>query len=213
MIKSRLTEKNRKDIIKKTDHYYTEMLEHIHNYSGENNVGGKIRQAMGDLGENLAKFIWIKVATLYKDISKPIEPKKGEKDKKKCISKNGHLFDAHVDKHCYIEDKFLLAIESKSYLDSCYCTRASEDFRLLKLYYDPKLICIIVSVEDATKESSRKFIEDQGWIDAIFILADGKRTSSKPIWKKDFFKKLNKEKVAKLIEYIDKIFYSHLNAK
>ena len=63
---------------------------------------------MGDLGEELARVAWMEVAKLYADISKPIEPKKGEADKKKCVNKNGNTYDAHVDKHCYIEDKFVL---------------------------------------------------------------------------------------------------------
>lgn len=210
MIKTRLTEEAKRKITKNIDLYYTKTMSSISAYSGGTNVGGKIRQAMGDMGENLAKVAWIEVAKLYADISKPIEPIKGEKDKKKCVNKHGHTYDAHVDKHCYIGDKFVLAIESKSYLDSCYYMRASEDFRLLKVYDDPKLICAVISIEDATKDSSRQFIEDEGWIDATFILADGKRTSVKPIWNKRFLKKLNHEKVAKLVEYLDGIFCKHL---
>lgn len=212
MIKSRLTEEKKEEIFDKTNEYYLSMISAINEYSHENNAGGKIRQAMGNLGENLSKFIWIEISKLYKDISIPVEPKKGEDDQKECKNDKGNIYKAHVDKHCYIGDKFILAIESKSYLDSCYCLRASDDFRLLKKYFDPKLICIVVSIEDAAKESSRKFIEDEGWIDAIFILADGKRTSAKPIWKKDFFKKLNKEKVIRLFEYLDTTHCEYLNS-
>lgn len=212
-MQSKLTKKAKQEIVKRIDNYYTKSIKSILKFSNKDNVGGKIRQAMGDLGENLAKVVWLEVAKLYADISNPIEPKRGEDDIKKCISKRGYPYDAHVDKHCYIKDKFVLAIESKSYLDSCYYTRASADFRLLKEYYDPKLICIVLSIEDATKESSRLFIEDEGWIDGTFILADGKRTSAKPIWNKKFLKKLNHTKIAVLIEYIDKIFCRHLKTK
>lgn len=209
-MESRLTTNSKQETIKNIDYFYTSAIVKIQKIVGGNNVGGQIRQAMGDLGENLAKVAWMEVAKLYADISKPIEPKKGESDIKKCVNKSGSTYNAHVDKHCYINGKFVLAIEAKSYLDSCYYTRASADFRLLKEYYNPKLICVVLSIEDATKESSRKFIEDEGWIDATFILADGKRTSAKPIWDKRFYKKLNHKKVAALVKYIDRIFCDNL---
>lgn len=213
MLKSRLTDDNQKNIIKKIDSFYIKALKLVSKYSGGNNVGGKIRQSMGDLGEELAKVAWLEVAKLYADISKPIEPKKGEHDKKKCVDKNGNVYFTHVDKHCYIDDKFVLAIESKSYLDACYYARASSDFRLLKQYYDTKLICVVLSIEDAMKESSKKFIENEGWVDATFILADGKRSSAKPIWDKIFYKKLNHEKVGNLVKFLDNLFCQNLSIK
>lgn len=213
MIKSRITNETKKSIIQKIDGVYIKTIKLVSKYSGGNNVGGKIRQSMGNLGEELAKAAWIEVAKIYADISRPIEPKKGETDRKKCVNKNGNCYYAHVDEHCYIEGKFVLAIESKSYLDSCYYARASSDFRLLKEYYNPSLICVVLSMEDAAKESSKKFIEDEGWVDATFILIDGKRSSAKPIWNKKFYKKLNHEKVGKLVDFIDELFCKHLSLK
>lgn len=213
MIKSRINNDIRQTIIQKIDAFYIKTIKSVSKYSGENNVGGKIRQSMGDLGEELARVAWVEIAKQYSDISKLVEPKKGESDIKKCVNKNGNTYDAHVDKHCYIEDKFVLAIESKSYLDSCYYARASSDFRLLKEYYDANLICVVLSIEDAAKESSKKFIEDEGWVDATFILTDGKRSSAKPIWGKKFYKKLNYDKVGKLVDFIDGIFCEHLISK
>lgn len=213
MIKSRLTDEAQKAIVKKIDSFYTKTISLVSKYSGGNNVGGKIRQSMGDLGEELAKIAWLEVAKLYSDISKPIEPKQGESDKKECINKNGNTYYVHVDKHCYIGEDFVLAIESKSYLDACYYARASSDFRLLKQYYNINLICVVLSIEDAVKESSKKFIDDEGWIDATFILTDGKRSSAKPIWNKKFCKKLNRSKVGKLIIFLNNLFCKHLDAK
>lgn len=210
MVRSRLTEEEKKKIIKKIDSFYIKTINLVSKYSGGNNVGGKIRQSMGDLGEELAKVAWLEVAKLYADIAKPVEPKKGEHDKKKCVNKNGNTYYAHVDKHCYISDKFVLAIESKSYLDACYYARASSDFRLLKQYYDANLICVVLSIEDAAKESSKQFIEDESWVDVTFILADGKRSSAKPIWDKRFYKKLNYEKVGELVQFLDDIFCKQL---
>lgn len=213
MIKSRLTGIVKKLVIKKIDDFYIKTINSVSRYSGKNNVGGKIRQSMGDLGEELVRVAWMEVAKVYSDISKPVEPKKGENDQKECVDKNGNTYNAHVDKHCYIEDKFALAVEAKSYLDSCYYARASSDFRLLKQYYDKDLTCAVVSIEDAAKESSKKFIENEGWVDATFILADGKRSSAKPIWKKQFRKELNHEKVGALIDFLDGLFCERLGPK
>lgn len=207
---NRLNAKTKKAIIKIIDNFYLKTIGSVSKFYGKNNVGGKIRQSMGDLGEELTKVAWMEVAKLYADIAKPVEPKKGENDKKRCVNKKGNTYDAHVDKHCYIGEKFVLAIESKSYLDACYYLRASSDFRLLKTYHNVKLICAVLSIEDAAKESSKKFIEDEGWVDATFILTDGKRSSAKPIWNKRFFKKLNYEKVGLLVEFLNNIFYDNL---
>lgn len=213
MIKSKLNPKTKKIIIEKINSFYEKQLNKISKYAKQNNTGGKIRQAMGDLGEDLSALAWTEIAKIYSNIEKPIKPKKGEQDQVKCVNKNGNKFYAHVDKHCYINGKFSLAIEAKSYLDSCYYYRASNDFRLLKLYFDKKLICIVISIEDATKEESKKFIEDEKWVDKTFILTDGKRSSAKPIWKKEFRKKLNYEKVESFVEFLDSIFCKTLIIK
>lgn len=213
MVKSRLDNQTKKIIIDKVDSFYEKRLNKISKYANQNNTGGKIRQAMGNLGEDLSALAWIEIAKIYSDIEKAIKPKKGEKDQIKCINKNGNEFYAHVDKHCYINGKFILAIEAKSYLDSCYYYRASNDFRLLKLYFDKKLICIVVSIEDAAKKESKNFIEDEKWIDKTFILTDGKRSSTKPIWKRKFRKKLNFNKIKNFVEFLDSVFCKILPIK
>jgi len=213
MIVSRLNKKSKSKIVKAITSFYKKEINRISSFSGRNNVGGKIRQAMGDLGETLCTLSWSLIAELYKDIEKPIAPKKGEDDKIRCINKKGHEYFAHVDRHCYINKNFVLAIEAKSYLDACYCARASSDFRLLKMYFNKGLLCIVISIEDAIKESSKNFIEDEEWVDKIFILTDGKRSSSRPIWKKEFRKKLNPKKVELLIKFLDRLFTSNISTR
>lgn len=213
MITSRLNHKIINKIVDKIINFYEKRLSIISKYSNKNNTGGKIRQSMGDLGEDLSALIWTEIAKIYANIERPIKPKKGETDKIKCLNKKGDSYDAHVDRHCYIGDRFILAIEAKSYLDSCYYYRASNDFRLLKSYTDNRLICIVVSIEDAAKRESKNFIEDEKWIDKTFILADGKRSSAKPIWKKEFRKTLNPKKVNSLIKFIDSIFCKTISIK
>ncbi len=213
MIKSRLNSRTKKIVMNKINFFYEGRLNKISKYANRNNAGGKIRQAMGDLGEDLSALAWIEIAKIYSDIEKSTKPKKGEKDQVKCVNKKGNKFYAHVDKHCYINGEFISAIEAKSYLDFCYYFRASNDFRLLKMYFDKKLICIVVSIENAIKEESKKFIEDEKWVDKTFILTDGKRSSAKPIWKKEFRKKLNPDKVKNFVEFLDNVFCKILPIK
>jgi len=213
MITSKLNPKTKKIIIEKIDSFYERQLNRISKYAKQNNAGGKIRQAMGDLGENLAAMTWTEIAKVYSSAEKPVKPKKGEQDQVKCVNKKGNEFCAHVDKHCYINGKLVLAIEAKSYLDSCYYYRASNDFRLLKQYFSRKLICVVISIENAIKEESKRFIEDEKWVDKTFVLTNGKRSSAKPIWKKKFRKKLNYEKVEDFVEFIDSIFCKTLPIK
>lgn len=207
---SRLNEMSKNEIIIKIEHFYEKTLTTVSKHAGGVNVGGKIRYSMGAFGEELTKIAWTEVAKLYSDVVKPVEPKKGEKDKKRCTNDRGNTYDVHVDKHCYIGEKFVLAIECKSYLDACYYFRASSDFRLLKKYYDQHLTCIVISIEEAAKESSKKFIEDEGWVNGCFILTDGRRSSAKPIWDPRFRKRLNRGKTADLVVFLDSIYCFHL---
>ena len=95
-----------------------------------------------------------------------------------------------------------LIIECKCWLDASMMERASSDFRLIKKYTDNDIKSIIVSLENATNEKSEMFILDEGHVDKVFYLLDGKRRSDKPIWKKDCRKKINDKKLNNLINYI-----------
>lgn len=73
MIKSRLNIKIEKMIIEKIDSLYERRLNKISKYAKRNNTGGKIRQAMGDLGEDLSALAWVEIAKIYSGIEKPIQ--------------------------------------------------------------------------------------------------------------------------------------------
>ncbi len=187
---------------------YENGLNTISQLHGQDNVGGQIRQAMGELVEKLVGEAWISVARLY--IPTAPYPRQGKDDKIRCANQHNHYYHVQVDRHCYINDRFVLAVEAKSYLDSCYLARASSDFRLLKTYCDQKPLCIVVSIEDAAAKMAAQFICDDGWVDRIFILADGKRTSARPIWNPAYRKALNNGKVDALIQYIDSVISSNI---
>ena len=99
-----------------------------------------------------------------------------------------------------------MTIECKCWLDASMIERANSDFRLIKEYVNNDIKSIIVSLENATNNKSEMFIMDEGHIDKVFYLLDGKRRADMPIWKKDYRKELNSEKINDLINYV-RVFY------
>ena len=99
-----------------------------------------------------------------------------------------------------------MTMEAKSYLDRCYMIRASDDFRMIKKYSKDQPTAIIVALENGVCSKAYDFILDEKHIDNVFFLLDGIRTSSKPYWKKDFRKDINRDKLNKLIMFISEIY-------
>jgi hypothetical protein len=166
-------------------------------YEESENGGGKVRQVNGDLVENMFKRIVFLVSNMNNEDVK-ITGKK--EDSLRIFSKNGGYIDASVDVHALSKNVNFFS-ECKTYLDKCYLDRASSDLKHFRR--DSKNICLIISLENAVSENSEKYFLDEGYIDKIFYLVDGKRSSSKPIWKKEYFKPINKEKVMELIDFIE----------
>jgi hypothetical protein len=174
-------------------------------YEESENGGGKVRQSNGDLVERMFKRIAYLVCNMNGFNSVKITGKK--EDSIRITSKSGGYIDASVDVHAIVPETVSFFAECKTYLDKCYLDRASSD---LKHFKKPgtKNVCFIISLENAVSKSSEAYFLDEGYIDNIFYLVDGKRSSAKPIWKKDHFKPLNKSKVMELINCVEK----HLKA-
>lgn len=103
--------------------------------------------------------------------------------------------------HLYINDIPIIFAECKTYLDKCYLDRANSDlFHLRKI--NDNIRCIIVSLENAVSTNAENYFKDLGNIDKIFYLVDGKRSSKKPVWKKEYYKPINKIVLNNLINYI-----------
>jgi hypothetical protein len=83
--------------------------------------GGKTRSSSGRIFENLIRGICVENGFI---------PKKN--DYKKTEEIDGFSIDNHqVDFHIYHNNKFKKAVESKTYLDSCYLKRTVLDFMVL----------------------------------------------------------------------------------
>ena len=103
---------------------------------------------------------------------------------------------------CYValikDGKLVGIVECKAYLDKCYLERAIVDFKYLSFVTDvPK---VVVALENSVAEKTSKILEhiNSDKLSGIFYLCVGKRSSSKPLYKKEFFKP------------IDEGFYSEL---
>ena len=175
-------------------------------YEESENGGGKVRQANGDLVEKMFKRIAYLVCNMNGFNSVKITGKKD--DSIRIHSKSGGYIDASVDVHVIVPETVSFFAECKTYLDKCYLDRASSDLKHFKKP-DTKNVCFIISLENAVSKNSETYFLDEGYIDNIFYLVDGKRSSAKPIWKKDHFKPLNKSKVMELINCVEK----HLKSK
>ncbi len=170
----------------------------------ENFSGGKMR---GDRGEHIEGFVK-NVINMFNTVFKGnVRAVKGSDDKKELKIPETDIKKYHqVDIHIYKNDVFIAVIECKAYLDSCYYTRACDDFRLFRKFgYDIKKY--IFTLEDSIKEETKFFTdyETDNVCDDIFCMLDGKRTSTKPIYDKKYKKQINEAKLIYFIESLEKI--------
>jgi len=164
-------------------------------------TGGKMRT---DRGADVEIFVK-NVVLMFKDaFNINVSALKGDDDKKKLtrLNKNNkEVSKVHqVDVHIYKNDKFVACIECKSYLDSCFYTRACDDFELFRKYeYDIKKY--IFALENSINNKTKEFTDDRyDYVcDDIFYMLDGKRSSGKAIFEKKNKKPVNKESLARFI--------------
>lgn len=172
---------------------YNERMEPIYAMSG----GGELRAARGDLVEALVKDVCELVAG--------VEWRKGTTDLQ-TIRVDTFEKKHQVDAHVYKDGKLVLVVEAKAYLDSCYYERACHDFTVMRLSH-PDVRCIVVALEDSLKEETKKFTDCvfRNVCDKVFFLCDGKRSSSRPLYRPEFRKDLRPEQVKSLLEYLQSV--------
>lgn len=161
--------------------------------------GGPLRKVMGDLVEDMIDFIWYETSLKYPAVNNKITI---GKQTPIIISNKGGSIKESVDRHCFINNKMVLCIECKTYLDKCYMQRADSDFALMK--EGANFDAIIVSLENGIGDDSYNFFKQRNNIDDVFYLADGKRKSTNHI--SHNIERINKEKIAILIDKIESYF-------
>ena len=202
---------NKKEIDNIIEKSYIELNNIMDNWCKnyeENVSGGKMRWDRGDYIEKFVNFV---VNMFNSEYNVNVYAVKGTTDKKELILSGTKIKKKHqVDIHIYKNDIFIAVIECKAYLDSCYYTRACDDFKLFKKFgYDIKKY--IFALEDSIKKETKIFTDYifDNICDDIFYMLDGKRTSNKPIYDKKHKKKINKEKLTYFIKSLQKLLINN----
>jgi len=194
------------NIVNEVISYYNDQILSDVIYEQNDNAGGKVRQKNGNLVESIVGIIIKELCKLIEIDEYKITGK--SEDSIRISSKNGYI-DASVDVHMSINNKSVLFSECKTYLDKCYLDRANSDLSHFKKL-DSNNSCIIVSLENAVATNAENYFLDEGTIDKIFYLVDGKRSSSKPIWKSEFYKPINIDVLKELIYHIDNVIKQYI---
>ena len=195
--------------------------------------GGIIRAAKGKLLEELCKELvkgaWNELGGDENLLSFPSQkipvPLKKEyltkiksPEVKKWIKENysDFVFKAQVDVHVFIENKFVLGIECKSYTENAMLKRILVDFTLLKTIF-PQLQCALLQLESQLtgdySQIDQKVIYGShsthslmSYFDVnlnIMTLLKGERKVDEPIHKPEFFKPIKKQTLIKTTEKIE----------
>ena len=132
---------------------------------------------MGNMVETFTDEIWDFLCKKYPHVCAEI--RRGPADPIEIIDKDKNSITESVDRHCYINNKLVMAIECKTYLDKCFMQRADSDFHLMKTSNDFE--AIIVAFENAAADNAFNFFMNQKNIDNVYFLADSRRNSSRHI--------------------------------
>ena len=80
--------------------------------------------------------------------------------------------------------------------------RASSDFGRIKRGIKEKPKTFVLVLEDAVGETAYNYYMDEGNIDNIFYLCDGKRSPKKPIWRDEFYKPINRTNLENFVKFV-----------
>lgn len=191
-----------------THHIYDYLWDRL-KYQGEANLpGGQNRKYSGETVETCINIIVDMFRELYPDLDVEV---RGASDKIRVFGKDGVTFtEESVDRHIYINGNLELIVECKTYLDKCYLQRAADDFRLIRKGVDHPIQAWVVSLENAISDMAYNFFvfqDDDIDVNECFFLSDGKRASSRPIYKNQNYEtRLNIDKIQVLIEKFNEFF-------
>lgn len=166
---------------------------------------GAVRNFAGETVEKLATLVWDEVGKNYPELYSKITV--GKKTPYKIIDAEGNSINESVDRHCFINGEFVLAIECKAYLDKCYLQRADSDFNLMKTQTSTTS-GIVLSIENSIASMSEKFFLNRGNVDNIFYLATGKRNSAKEQKINKHRDRISRDLISAYVNYIDNIYSS-----
>jgi hypothetical protein len=174
--------------------YYEDTLQLASSYAKKKKMGF-VRSTMKDVVEGMLDLIW------QNEIGGACK----KNDYVASTSKSGAVLKFQVDRHLYVDDKLVALGECKAYLDRCFMERASSDFSRIKNGVKEKPKTFILALEDAVGKTAFQYYMDEGHIDNVFYLCDGKRSPIKPIWRSEFYKPINEKKLDQFITFVQRM--------
>jgi hypothetical protein len=153
---------------------YSETIAPLHaQYLAEQNGGGKMRGAMGDLYETIAQ------AVIY-----AVDPSIVCKHNDYILveSKGGnHTKRTQVDLHCYMDGELAFIVEGKTYIDSSMLDRACSEFDKIRRVY-PDMPAAVFSGQDATDPDSAAWFADETEHSIFIVNSTKTRRSDAPVF-------------------------------
>jgi hypothetical protein len=148
-------------------------------------LGGKLREARGSLVEGIIDVICAKLG---------IESRVGDNDLQVIrVEADGvvHTMEHQVDRHLYHGGKLIAVVECKAYLDACMYVRACSDFKRMKKLH-PTIKSFLFALEDSQAAKAKAFtdVDFDNVCDGIFHMCDGKRSSARPLYTRQFAKEI-----------------------
>ena len=198
----------------------------MHERDGTRALGGVIRMTKGKLVERIGKSIthiaWNRLGggqdrLSINDVSKyrvEIEPSYLDRlpsDISDYIRQrlDNYFYEAQVDIHTFVDGRFVLGIECKSYTENAMLKRVLYDFSLLKSIH-PDLKCCLLQMESQLggdysnpsaspqygSRSTHTLMSYSKSVDLdILTLLDGERNVERPIDRPEHFKELTERSV------------------
>lgn len=132
-------------------------------------------------------------------------------------------FNAQVDVHVMVKEKFVLGIECKAYTENAMLKRILVDFTLLKSQF-PRLKCGLLQLESQLTGDYSDIDKDvilgshsshtlMSYFDVdlnIMTLLKGERKVDRPIHKEGYFKPLLPQNAEKCIDVIKSLLIEHI---
>lgn len=159
---------------KNINKFYTDGVALLHEEYLSNGQGA-VRDAVGKLYENLCYKI-------VNEVDPSLKILKNDYLSLYSKSRKFKLDNIQVDWHVYKDNKLVLIIECKTYLDVCYLKRAIDDFETIRKI-KPDVPAIIFAGQDAVGKDTWGYYREEYEFDTFFVNQSKKRSSSKPIFK------------------------------
>ena len=127
---------------------------------------------------------------------------------------DGYTYPARVDRHVFVDGKFVLGIECKAYAENAMLKRILVDFRMLKSVHQD-LICCLFQLESMLggdysrpvaqthygSTSSHTLMSFFPEVDLnVMTLLEGERDVARPIHQPDYFKEMEPESLEAVIQ-------------